>query len=99
MAVQCPPPPILSPIVDKNGVITFAWSQFFTQLFQRIGQGSALSNIELASGSTDQLATITAEIEALNVGVESVNALALINSANINTLDSQVDGLQQGRLP
>lgn len=47
MANALPPIPIKSPMVDKNGAITFVWSAYHRELFERVGGVSGASNSQI----------------------------------------------------
>lgn len=52
-----PPMPVMSPMIDKNGMITMAWNSFFQALITRLGGLSASTNAE-----------INAQLSALQTG-------------------------------
>lgn len=64
-----PPPPHQSPVISKTGLLTPVWSTWFRQLYVRIGQSAALTNVELAANQIDAIATINANITALQTTV------------------------------
>lgn len=97
MSTQVPPPPIQAPITSASGLVTFPWTQWLTQLYQRIGQGSALSNIELASGNNPAILALNTEVTALQSAVATLNSEVVILSSSSATFTSEIDGLLQGR--
>lgn len=50
-----PPVPHKVPMLDVNGMLTPAWSGFFTKLYQRIGGNIASTNDELGNISTSMI--------------------------------------------
>lgn len=56
-----PPQPLKSPVIDKGGLMTKPWADWFRQIFNTVGGGSAPSSTSLNA----QLATLQAEITAL----------------------------------
>ena len=64
-----PPPPHQSPMVGSSGLLTPVWSTWIRQLYVRIGQASALTNVELAANQIDAIATINANITTLQTTV------------------------------
>lgn len=81
-----PPVPYKSPIVDRNGFLTAAWSGFFLQLFKRAGGLIAPTNEELGN-STSGISGSVGSIES------SVSTL----DSRTTALESQVQGLGVGR--
>lgn len=61
MAEVVPPVPYKTPVLDKSGFLSPAWSGWFKTLFIRIGQSNALSLTDLQS----TVGTHTNQITAL----------------------------------
>lgn len=82
MASQMPNVPYRSPITDSQGKVTLAWVDFFRQLFKRVGENSAPTNLELDAtpGSITSLQTQITTLQGL-----------------VTTLQANVINLAQGQ--
>lgn len=70
-----PPPPITTPIADSRGIISQPWFIYFRQVFLRIGEARAMTNVELESSFSQGLADITALQTSVTALQSAVTAL------------------------
>lgn len=73
MAVNLPPAPNNTPMVDRTGRIVREWTLWFELVFQRIGGKQAPSNSELVenldvTGLQTDVAQLQADLDALEAG-------------------------------
>lgn len=72
MAITVPNPPYKTPVTDDRGLMAPSWVSWFREVFNRIGGNVALSNTELAGGSSESLGTLSAAVAALQNDVASL---------------------------
>lgn len=81
MAKRLADVPYGTPMTDKRGLPTPSWSNWFRSLYVRVGEGTALSNIELAGqGDTSQL---SADVLALQDAVEALQSEQGLNAGPV----------------
>jgi len=73
MSLSIPPHPSRSPIADKNGMATAAWTMWFRDVFQRIGGLNAPTNLELATSGSLDVSGLQAQITALTSRVDDLS--------------------------
>lgn len=96
-----PPPPIREPIFSGQQYVGAAmnqiWVNWFTQLFQRVGKGTAAttSDLEVLSAyagiaarvQTGNVANLQAEFDLLEAEVSDLNVLTANQQDRIRTLE------------
>lgn len=76
MATTLPNIPFREKILDPSGFLSPAWSDFFRQLFIRIGKNQALSNTELANVQTTGLTALTSRVATLETSVTALQSVS-----------------------
>lgn len=84
MAKLLPDVPYAQPVTDNRGLISIQWSNFVRALYVRVGEATALSNVELAAQS---------DTTALQVSFTTLQAQVTALAATV----SGADTLNQGR--
>jgi hypothetical protein len=64
------PPPYATPVAASSGVMHPRWQQWFTQMYQRIGQGNAPSNTQLQ----DNVANVDFDQLIGNISVDQMDS-------------------------
>lgn len=78
MSNTVPPVPYKSPMINAEGFLTSPWDKWFRELFLRIGQSIAPSNLELSVQLGDvpnlqsQLDDISDELSAIDDDVQRI---------------------------
>lgn len=88
-----PQPPLQVPIMGAGGVINQTWAQWFTNLYQRIGAGTAPSITQLqttVAANSLAIANLNTEFTSLNASISAINTTLLAQAA-------QIQGLGVGR--
>jgi hypothetical protein len=77
MSSALPPVPYQNAVTDKNGVVTPGWSNWFKQIYNRVGAATASTNLELAA----LFPVSTANIQASAVTSAKIAAGAVTSAA------------------
>lgn len=96
MAAKVPPIPYKVQVLDRSGYLSSPWADWFREMFNRIGGNIALSNVELATLQTEDLAALEATVTALQTLVSSIQATVSGHTTSIANLETSVNDLSQG---
>ena len=78
MAMTLPPFPARERVLNPDGTMNRTVVSWFTELYRRVGQSQALSNLELGSGLdgvTGDVGTVQGQLTSLDGRVDALEAL------------------------
>lgn len=81
MAVTVPNIPYKAKLLNDSGFLSQAWAGWFEEMAKRIGGPVALSNLELQTVRTSDIAALTLQLAALT---SAVSALTTQVAGNLN---------------
>lgn len=87
-------PPEKEPMFRKDGQLSPVWSKWFRQLWVRVGEEIALTNVELQNIGQEDYDEVRSDVDTLQSQMVAVQNTNTAQTTEINTLKARVEAIE-----
>lgn len=87
-------PPEKEPMFRKDGQLSPIWSKWFRELWVRVGEEIALTNVELQNIGQEDYDEVRSDVDTLQSQMVAVQNTNTAQTTEINTLKARVEAIE-----
>lgn len=87
-------PPEKEPMFRKDGQLSPVWSKWFRELWVRVGEEIALTNVELQNIGQEDYDEVRSDVDTLQSQMVAVQNTNTAQTTEINTLKARVEAIE-----
>lgn len=87
-------PPEKEPMFRKDGQLSPVWSKWFRELWVRVGEEIALTNVQLENIGQEDYDEVRSDVDTLQSQMVAVQNTNTAQTTEINTLKARVEAIE-----